>query len=101
LNGALRQEFVRPGSGPPRLLPSITGKPARAHADEHLRYLDQINPANPQAASSAANAPAARSASPADLAAGLAGVDPTNPRRPAPQPTDRLPGLVSNEPMPD
>ena len=111
LTGALRKEFVRPGSGPPWLLPSITGKPPLPHADEQLRYLDRINPANPQVASSAGNAPAAGIPSSANQpsfgsglanwAARLAGVDPTNPVQPAPQPTDRLPGLVSNQPMPD
>jgi len=111
LSAALRKEFVRPGSGPPWLLPSITGKAPLPYADEQLRYLDQINPANPRAVPPAAGASATGVPSPANQssfgggianwAAGLAGVDPTNPMQPAPQPTDRLPGLVSNEPMPD
>ena len=37
----------------------------------------------------------------ANWIAGIAGVDPANPTQPAPQPADRLPGLVSNEPTPD
>jgi hypothetical protein len=90
---ALRKEFVRPGSGLPWLLPSITGKSPLPYADEQLRYLDQINPAYPPAN---AGSPSPVSGL-ANWAAGLAGVDPTNPM----QPTARLPGLVSNEPMPD
>jgi hypothetical protein len=110
LSAALRKEFVRPASGPPWLLPSITGKPPLPYGDEQVRYLDQINPANPQAASSAGNAPATGISAPANQAsfgsglanwaAGLAGVDPINPVQPPP-PTDRLPGLGSNQPMPD
>jgi len=111
LNRALQKEFVRPGSGPPWLLPSMTGKAPLPYADEQIRYLDQTDPANSKAMSTAGNATAPAVGSPAnqpflggDLAnwaAGLAGVDPTNPVQPSPQPTDRLPGLVSNQPMPD
>ena len=108
---ALRKEFVRPGSGPPWLLPSITGKAPLPYADDQLRFLNQVNPANSRAVPSAVNAPAPRLAAPANRsslgaglanwAAGLAGVDLMNPMQPAPQPTDRLSGLVSNQPMPD
>ena len=89
----------------------MTGKAPLPYADEQIRYLDQTDPANSKAMSTAGNATAPAVGSPAnqpflggDLAnwaAGLAGVDPTNPVQLAPQPKDRLPGLVSNQPMPD
>jgi hypothetical protein len=106
LNAALR----KPGRRRPGLLSSITGKPPLPYASEHLQYLE-TNPASPQAGSLAAGAPAAPFVSPigrnasddgiANWVAAMAGIDPANPMQPTPQQSDKLRGLVSNEPMPD
>ncbi len=109
LNGALHKEFVHPRSGPPWLLPSVTGKPPIPFVDEHGQYLDQTNGDSAQASTSPAAAPAGQFGSPANRnasdvgswIASLAGVDPMNPTQPAPQPADKLSGIVSNQPMPD
>jgi hypothetical protein len=96
LNAALHKEFVNPGSGPPGLLPSITGKPSLPFVEEHRQYLDQANGNNTQASAAAAVAPAGSAAPPANPSssggdignwvASLAGVAPQNPAQSAPPP---------------
>jgi hypothetical protein len=111
LNSALRREFVYPHSAPPWLLSSVTGKPPVPFADEYRQYLEQASGDDTHGPGWSAGAPASRSISPANQilsgsgiaswVAGLAGVDAANPMQPAPQPADKLRGLVSNQPMPD
>jgi hypothetical protein len=96
-----------PKDAPPGLLPSVTPAPPP--------FLDQQqNPGQTKVDSSPSLVPGQPGSPAYSLAglnsansdvsnwiAGLAGVDPSNPTRPASQASDRLRGLVSNQPMPD
>lgn len=88
LSGALRKEFVHPGSTPPGLLPSFTAAPPPV-IKEHLQYLDQASADKAQVRGASAASPFGRSPNPGpppnDVAgwiASMAGVDPTNPMQP-------------------
>jgi hypothetical protein len=107
LSAAMNDSDSAPFGLPPSVAPV-----SPSNIDEHLQYLDQINGSRPQALPSAAASTSAsrfvssanRNSSNSGIAnwiAGMAGVDPTNPTQPAPQPVDRLRGLVSNEPTPE
>jgi hypothetical protein len=105
-NGSGR-EFVRPGSGPPGLLPSVTGKPPLPYVDEHRQYLDQVNGNSPQtSATDAPNADGTISGSPNTSDSGapswiasLAGVNPANPTQPASSPlNDGVSDFYRNDP---
>jgi hypothetical protein len=78
----------------PGLLPIASPPP---FFDQQKQYLKQteIYPSPSLMPADSANGDISRWLS------GLAGVDPSNPMQPAPQTTDRLRGLVSNQPMPD
>jgi hypothetical protein len=98
LNAALRKEFINPGSAPPWLLPSVTGKAPLPFVNEHREYLGQPNGSNAQASASAAGVPTPSAVTPVsqnssdgeigDWVASLAGVARLNPTQSAPPPLD-------------
>jgi hypothetical protein len=93
---------------PPGLLPSVASAPP-PFLDQQQRYLDQTSvdpspslvPGQPGPSAFGLGGPNVSSGGVSSWIAGLAGIDPSNPMQPAPQTSDLLRGLVSNQPMPD